>query len=122
MLEVSSPAGSVRKYIPYIFIAMGLVWAIVALLGTTFLLLWPTLTSLATGALLIVRPVHRFTSALSKASALYGLALAAYQAYVAVPLLGTVFTTIAAYSFVSFTLIAVVNLVLLYAGSRREKR
>ncbi len=120
-LEVSGLVGSVRKYIAYIFIVMGLVWAVLALLGASFLLLWPTLTSLATGALLIVRPEHRFTSALSKASALYGLVLAAYQAYVAVPLLGTVFATIAAYSFASFTLIAIVNVLLLYAGSPKRE-
>lgn len=110
-------ADFVRKYSAYIFVAMGLVWAILSFVGGSSLLLWPTLTALASGALLIVRPQHRFTSALSKASALYGLVLAVYQAYVAVPLLGTLFTSIATYSVASFALIALGNLALLAAGS-----
>jgi hypothetical protein len=114
-------AAAVRKYGAYIFLLMGLIWAILAFLGGSSLLLWPTLTSLASGAFLIVKPKHKFTSALSKASALYGLLLAAYQAYVAIPLIGTLFTTIAAYSVASFSLIAIGNLALLYAGPSKGK-
>lgn len=107
---------AVKKYLAYIFIVLGLVWVAIILTGGATLLLWPALTSIVTGALLLLRPERKFSRALSKASALYGVLLAGYQAYVAIPLLSTVFSTFATYSAASFAVIALLYLALLYAS------
>lgn len=99
--------------VPYVFVAVGIAWIVVIVLGGSLLLLWPGATSIASGALLKTKPEERFSGALSRASALFGLILSGYQAYTAVPLFGTLFSTIAAYSFVSFAVVALVNLALL---------
>ncbi len=106
----------VRKHLQYLFIILGLVWVAIIFTGGAALLLWPAVTSLVSGALLILRPEARFSSALARASALYCVLLAGYQAYVAIPLLGSVFSTIASYSLASFAIIAILYMVLLYAS------
>jgi len=107
---------SLRKYLPYLFVILGLVWVGTILFGGSFLLLWPAATSLLSGALLALRPEERLSSALARASALYCVLLAGYQVYVAIPLVGTVFSTFASYSLASFAIIALLYLVLLYAS------
>ena len=107
---------AVKKYLAYIFLILGLVWSAIILTGGATLLLWPALTSILSGALLILRPERKFSRALAKASALYGVLLAGYQAYVAVPLLGSVFLTFGTYSVASFTVMALLYLALLYAS------
>ncbi len=106
----------VKKYLPYLFIILGLVWVAIIFTGGASLLLWPAVTSLVSGALLVLRPEGRLSSALSRASALYCVLLAGYQVYVAIPLLGSVFSTIASYSLASFAIIALLYLVILYAS------
>jgi hypothetical protein len=108
--------GFVKKYLAYLFILLGLVWVGVIVSGAANILLWPALTSILSGVLLLVRPEGNFSTALSRASALYGVLLAGYQAYVAIPLLGSVFSTFAASSFASFGVVTVVYLALLYAS------
>ncbi len=107
---------AVKRYLAYIFILLGLVWVAIIIAGGASLLLWPALTSIVSGALLILRPEMKFSRALAKASALYGVLLAGYQAYVALPLLGSVFSTFATYSVASFAVIALLYLALLYAS------
>ena len=107
---------AVKKYLAYIFIVLGIVWVAIILTGGALLLLWPALTSIVSGALLLLRPERKFSRALAKASALYGVLLAGYQAYVAAPLLGSLFSTFATYSVASFAAIALLYLALLYAS------
>jgi len=107
---------AVKKYLAYIFIVLGIVWVGIILAGGALLLLWPAVTSIVSGALLLLRPERKFSRALAKASALYGVLLAGYQAYVAAPLLGSFFSTFATYSVASFAVIALLYLALLYAS------
>jgi hypothetical protein len=107
---------AVKKYLAYIFILLGIVWVAIILTGGAALLLWPALTSILSGALLLLRPEMKFSRALAKASALYGVLLAGYQAYVAIPLLGSLFSTFGTYSAASFTVIALLYLAILYAS------
>jgi len=117
---------AVKKYLAYIFIVLGIVWVAIIITGGAALLLWPALTSIVSGALLILRPERKFSRALAKASALYGVLLAGYKAYVAVPLLVSVFSTFGTYSVASFTIMTLLYLALLYAsfgtpGGKLEK-
>jgi len=107
---------AVKKYLAYIFIVLGIVWVGIILAGGALLLLWPAVTSILSGVLLFFRPERKFSRALAKASALYGVLLAGYQAYVAAPLLGSLFSTFATYSVASFAAIALLYLALLYAS------
>jgi len=109
----------VNQYLGYLYVILGLFWVGIIFAGGALLLLWPSLTSIASGGLLVLRPEKKLSSALAKASAIYAILLAGYQAYVSVALLGSVFSTIAAYSLASFAAIAILYTVLLYAAISR---
>ena len=114
--EMAALSNRVRRYLPYAFIAAGVAWLAIIATGASFLLLWPAALSILSGIILKWKPGGRLSSALSRATALYGIVLAAYQVYVALPLLVGIFATIAALSVVSFLVLAVYNVVLLYGS------
>jgi hypothetical protein len=108
---------SVKANAAYAFLAVGVVWLVIAYLNHSYLVLWPVVTLMAAGTLLKIRPGDRLTWAWASSSAVMGLILSAYQAYVAVPLVGGPSTTIASESLGGFAAFAAVHLFLLYAGN-----
>ncbi len=114
--KLTSSSTLIRRYLPYAFIVAGVVWSAIIASDGSLLLLWPASLSILSGVILKWRPDSRLSLALSKATALYGLVLAAYQVLVALPLLESIFATIALFSVVSFVGLAVFNLVLLYGS------
>ena len=106
----------------YGFLAVGIVWLVVAYVSHSYLVLWPVVTSLLSGVLLKARPGQRLTWAWATSSAVLGLLLAAYQAYAAVPLVGGPSASVASESLGGFAVFAAVHVILLYAGSSSPAR
>jgi hypothetical protein len=116
-----SAVDMLRGRLSYAFILMGVVWLGFVYVASSLLVLWPAVTCLAGGALLLWRPKERFTSAWVRATAVLGFVLGAYMVLVAAPLLGGSFALVAGVSLVAFLVIAAFN-VLLFAlsGARPE--
>lgn len=118
--EMQSLASGIRSNTPYLFAAAGVVWLAAVVVTGSLLVLWPVLACVLSGVFLKAYPGSRFTSAWAGASALMGLALAAYQVYVAAPLVSGAFATIAWTSIVAFSIFAVFHVYLLaVSGARR---
>lgn len=105
-----------RSNLAYEFIAVGVVWAVIAAGLSLALVLWPALTCLAAGLLLKFLPSERITWSWAVSSAVLGLLVSAYQAYVAVPFVSGTFSMVAAETLAGFALFALVHLTLLYSG------
>lgn len=102
----------------YAFIAMGVVWLGFVYVASSLLVLWPAVTCLAGGALLLWRPKEKFTQAWIRASAFLGVILGTYQVLVAAPLLTGDFAVVAGVSLVAFLVVAAFNVALFAASSR----
>jgi hypothetical protein len=105
-----------KSNLAYEFVAVGVVWAVVAVLVGKAVVLWPALTCIAAGALLKVQPGGRVTWAWAMASAVLGMLVAGYQAYVAAPFLGGAFSMVAGETFAAFLVFALVHVMLLFTG------
>ena len=110
--------GIVRTNSSYIFIGVGIVWLVVAVLAWSGLVLWPVVAFLASGVMLRMMPGSRFTWAWVASTAVLGFLLSAYLVYVWVPFLGGAFSALAAGALVGFAAFAVVHLLLFYIGLR----
>lgn len=108
--------GKLRSNLAYEFIAVGVVWAVIAIGQGLVIMAWPTLTCIAAGLLLKFSPVERLNWSWSNSSAVLGLLLCGYQAYVAIPFISGAFSTVATETLAGFAAFAVVHLTLLYAG------
>ncbi len=106
---------TLRTYVAYAFLAVGVVWLGVAYLSGPFVL-WPVVTCLVAGALLRLRPGLRLTWAWATSSAVLGLLLSGYAAYANAPLVSGPFSTIAGLSLAGFGAFAFVHFLLLYAS------
>lgn len=96
--------------------AVGVVWAAIAIGFDFALVLWPALTCLAAGFLLKFLPSGRITWSWAASSAVLGFLVSAYQAYVAIPFISSTFSLVATETLVAFAFFALVHLVLLYSG------
>ena len=105
-----------KSNLAYEFIAVGILWAVVAIGLGLVLVLWPAFTCLAAGLLLKFLPSRRITSPWATSSAILGFLVSAYQACVATPLVNSTFSLVAAETLAGFTLFALVHVVLLYSG------
>jgi hypothetical protein len=104
-----------RSNLSYAFLVVGIVWLAVAYSSNSYYVLWPALTSLAAGVLLRVYPGDRLTWAWTASTAVLGLLVSGFQAYVASQFLTGSFSSIATASFVGFGAFAAVHLLLLFA-------
>jgi hypothetical protein len=111
----------IRDFSAYSFVAVGLVWLAIAFLAGSLLVLWPVVACVVGGVLLRLRPGKRLTWAWASSAAILGLILSGYQVYQWAPFLGGAFNTLAATSLGGFAVLALVHLVLLYAGATRPK-
>jgi hypothetical protein len=107
-----------RTFAPYEFIAVGVVWIVLAWASSAPVVLWPAVTCIVSGALLKLRPGDRLTWAWSTSSAVLGLLVSAYQAYFWLSLVGGSFAGLAALSVGGFLVFALAHAFLLVAGSR----
>jgi hypothetical protein len=103
----------------YFFIAVGVVWLAVAVLAGSALILWPVVACIAAGLMLREWPSGRLTWAWVVATAAMGFILSAYQVYAWLSFLGGAFSNLAAASTAGFAVLAVVHLLLIYAGTSR---
>ncbi len=101
-----------KSNLAYVFIVVGLVWLGLVVLTDSALVLWPVGACLISGALLKLRSGSNLTTAWTSASALMGLALSAYQVYIAVPLVIGNFAAIAGASVVAFVVFGIFQLYL----------
>ena len=105
----------------YAFLAVGVVWLGLAAVAGSYLILWPAVACIASGALLKLRPGRRFTWAWAVSSAALGFLLSAYRVYAWAPFLGGAFSNLAGASLAGFAVLAVVHVFLLYAGAKWPK-
>lgn len=106
-----------RENAAYVFLAVGVVWVVVAYVVGSLFVLWPVVTCFAAGVLLRLRPGERLTWAWVSATAALGFLLSGYQAYVASSLVGSALSSVAAISAGAFSVFAVVHLLLFYLGN-----
>jgi hypothetical protein len=104
---------------PYFFIAVGVIWLAIAFLTGSALILWPVVACAVAGLMLRRMPSHRFTWAWVVATASMGFLICAYQVYSWAGFLSGTFSGLAAGSFVSFAVLAVLHLFLFYAGTTK---
>jgi hypothetical protein len=105
-----------RSYLAYQFMAVGVVWAVVAVWLGLALVLWPALTCLVGGALQKLWPSGRLTWPWVTSAAVLGFLVSGYQAYLAIPFVGGTFSAVASETLAAFAIFALVHLVLLWSG------
>lgn len=103
-----------EPYGKYLFLFLGFLWLAMVILGSSYLLLWPSLTSILSAFLLFKRRESRLTSSIARASALYGFLIAAYQLYISILLLFTPLAAIASYYSAAFFAVAIFYLLLIF--------
>jgi len=103
----------------YFFIAVGVIWLAVAVLGQSYLILWPVIACVAGGAMLRQWPARRLSWAWCAATAVMGFLLSAYQVYAWLAFLGGAFSVLASASGLGFGLFAILHIFLLYAGTSK---
>jgi hypothetical protein len=103
----------------YFFIAVGVIWLVVAVLADSSLILWPVLACIAGGIMLREWPSRRFTWAWCVATAVMGFLLSAYLVYVWLSFLGGAFSTQAAASSAGFAVLAILHILLFYATTSK---
>ena len=113
---MSALLGRLRDNSPYAFIAVGVLWLVVAVAADSALILWPAIACLLGGVLLKMWPTERLTWAWTVSAAVLGFLLAAYQVYAWVPFLGGAFSGVAAVASVVFIVFAVLHAFLFYVG------
>jgi hypothetical protein len=105
-----------RLNLAYEFMAVGAVWAAVAVWFGLVLVLWPALTCLVGGALLKFWPSGRLTWSWVTSAAVLGFLVSGYQAYLAIQFVGGTFSAVASETLAAFAIFALVHLVLLWSG------
>ena len=95
---------------------VGIVWAAIAIALGFAIVLWPALTCFVAGFLLKLQPVGRLTWPWATSSAVLGLLVSVYQAYIAVLFISGTFSLVAGETLAAFTVFALVHLILLYTG------
>ena len=105
-----------KSNLAYEFIAVGIVWTVVAVGLGLALVLWPALTCYVAGLLVKFLPSERITLPWAISSAVLGLLVSAYQVYVATPFISSTFSLVGTETLVGFVAFAFVHLVLLYFG------
>ena len=103
----------------YAFIAVGVVWLAVAVLGGSFLILWPVVACIAGGVMLREWPAGRLTWPWAVATAVLGFLLSAYEVYEWIAFLGGTFSTLAAASVIGFALFALAHVFLFYSATAK---
>ncbi len=114
-----SIADTIKANAAYVFVAVGVVWAVLAYVASAGVVLWPSATCLLSGVLMKLRPGERLTWAFSISSAALGLLVSGYQVYFWSPLVGGSASSMAGISMGLFGVFAAVHLYLIYAGSAK---
>jgi hypothetical protein len=109
-------SGILRSNLAYEFVAVGVVWVVVAVGLGLALVLWPALTCLVAGLLLKFLPSERITWPWVTSSAILGFLVSAYQVYLALPFVGSTFSMVAIEALAGFAFFALAHLLLLYSG------
>jgi hypothetical protein len=117
---MQSLAGKMSANLPYLFVAVGVVWLALAVFTWSPLLLWPVVAFAAGGMLLRASPFSNLTAAWAGASSVMGLILSVYQVYVATSRLGGQLAEVAWTSLAAFAVFALVHLYLLVLSSARK--
>lgn len=105
-----------KSNLPYEFVAVGIVWTVVAVGLGLVIVLWPALTCYVAGLLLKFLPSERITSPWAISSAVLGLLVSAYQVYAAIPFISSTFSSVGVETMVGFLVFSLVHVTLLYFG------
>ena len=105
-----------RSNLAYEFMAVGVVWAAIAVLLGLTIVLWPALTCVVAGLLLRFQPLGRLTWSWANSAAVLGFFVCGYQVYLAFGYVGGVFSMVAIETLAAFAVFAILHLVLLYTG------
>jgi len=105
-----------KSNLPYEFVAVGVVWTVVAVGLGLALVLWPALTCYVAGLLLKFLPSERITWPWAVSSAVLGLLVSAFQVYAAIPFVSSTFSLVGAETLIGFVVFSLVHLLLLYFG------
>ena len=108
--------GVLKGNAPYLFIAVGVVWAAVGVLTGSLLVAWPAVACVAGGLMLKLLPGRRLTWSWAVATASMGFIVSVYQVYAWAPLVGGAFSTLAETTLAGFLVLALVHVLLFYAG------
>jgi len=104
-----------------LYLLAGVFWVGILATGGGVLLFWAALTCFLSGLFLFEWSSSWVTRPLTKATALFGLALAAYQVYAALTLIGTGLDSVALISGGVFAIVAVLYLYLLMFVGRKKR-
>ena len=91
----------------------------VAIIASSPLILWPVVACIAGGVMLRQMPAYRITWAWVVSSAALGFIISAYGVYTWSWFLGGAFSALAAGAFAGFAVLAVVHVLLFYAGTTK---
>jgi len=105
--------------VAYAFIAVGVIWLVIAVLADSSLILWPVVACIAGGIMLREWPGGRLTWSWAVATVVMGFLLSAYQVYAWLSFLGGTFSTLAVVSIIGFALFAAVHGFLFYAATSK---
>ncbi len=104
-----------------LFLATGLFWIAVVLMGQGDpLLIWPSVASLVSGGLILAKRNVEITRGVALATALYNLLIFVYQAYAALTLVGSSFGSfpvLTAAGYLLGTVVFILVMLGLYADS-----
>ena len=112
------PETKLGKISPVLFLLVGVIWVAVTVSSRESVLAWPALASILSGVFLLLGATKPLRRPLGVASALFGLAIALFQAYLAATLVGTALGSLAPLSLGTFTVLAVVQLFLIYSAAK----
>jgi len=104
-----------------LYFVVGVFWVGILVAGGGALLFWAALTCFLSGIILYEWAYSWIARPLTKATALFGLALTLYQVYVALTMIGTGLDSAALISGVLFGVLTVVYLYLLFSRVKTRK-
>jgi hypothetical protein len=107
-----------NKISPVFFLLVGAIWLAVVISSGELVLLWPALTSILSGIAFYVGATKWLRRPLGISSCLFGLAVALFQLFLAAALVGTELAGLAVYSLVTFLVLTVLELILLYTAAK----
>jgi uncharacterized protein (DUF2062 family) len=104
-----------------LYFVVGVFWVGILVAGGGALLFWAALTCFLSGIILVAWDSSWLTRPLTKATAVFGLALTLYQVYVALTMIGTGLDSAALISGGIFGVVTVVYLYLLFVNVQEKK-
>src|SRR5262249_36027414 len=108
------------KITPVVFLIVGATWLAAGATSAERTLVWPGLASILSGPSLVVRAMSVLRRPLGVASSLFGLLIAVFQIYIVAQLSSTSLGSLVVYSLVTFVILGIAQVFLLYTAARAQ--